>query len=714
MLICFIVCIFCGYTAARKPSIDSINSKDKENTDGSITLQWEIHLSRHASEIVHIWEFKGKFLTRNTDILAANPSKYKVKYQKKNVYTLTILNPVQTDEGIYKCQIDYTWYGAPNSVDKQVDVKVKNYPLCTIRPSTILSNGDTAEFKCEIVAATSPATLNLLLQSYDGSIIHLVNGISSSSLTVTRTLTLQDNNSMFICHMNSTTFTTVYRNCSAGPLIILDKPTTSKSTTGKPTTNQPQKSTTEDSQPPQNSTKTQFLPWTSQPKTSSRKFTTKTYHNDPTSESYPLNTTTAKRNYSNGTARKMFIFIVVGVLFLSPQIIICGVGYQRKTSKNTCTVIPSLKSVKKITDAKDNATSSKPRRYRKQYESQPLTVAGQASIQDIRPNQISLYATIHQTNSEDENLHDIKTTENTELDIYEDIDLPANNDSPKSMSNTKTPDARALATATGENEDVELPSHNQITTSGKYDEVKIPVPSQTTASDEYDDVNLSVHNQTTTASGEYDDVKLLIHIQTTASDEYDDVKLSPCNQTTSSGEYGKVKLPVCDQITTPDENGEFKLPTSNQTTKQDECEDVGQPTCNHLMKPGEHDKVETPSCNQTTTPEEYDDVRQLVCNPTTGPEEYDDVKQLVHNQTTEPEEFDDDDDDDEPIQEELEGFSRDSLNTPRTEVMHLQDTNVKLGQSPIYVSVQPSNSSDENEADNGMQETADIFGNINF
>ena len=648
MLFCFAVCIFCGYTTAGKGGqVDSVTFN--VNTDGSVTLRCETHFSGSDFEIDQRWVFQGRFLTKNTDIKAMIPSRYNVKYQKNGhdrVYTLTILNPVQADEGWYRCRIDYNWQGTSYLADKHVDVEVNaylpspNYPLCNIRPSQTLSDGNTSEFKCEVGSTTAQVTLKLTLRSDNGSVTHL-GDVLGRSLHVIRTVTLRHNNSMFICEMTSETFPTVYRNCSAGPIII------SASTTLKP----PEKLTTEASQLPQNLT-TELLTSTSQPRISSRKFATETYHSDPTSEINPSNTTKAKRNYSNRTARKMFILTLLGcamgTLFLSLLIIICGAVYQRRTSKDVCTVTPPLKSVTKITNAKDNASFAKPRRYRKRYEPQPSTLARQPSSQDTRPNQIPLYAVVHQTYSEDENSLDTKAAKITETDIYEDIDLPAQDNSSESMSNTKTLGARAFATATGKNGDVKQSVHNQTTTSDDYEDVKLPVHSQTTASSEHDDVKLPVHNRRT-LSDDYDDVKLPAHNQTTASDGFDNVELPVHSQTTVSDEYDDVKLQVHNHTPTPYECEEVKLPVLNEPSTLDE-----------------YDTVEIPVPNQTTI-EEYED--------------------------------------DLPVPDELKGFSVDSLNTPQTEVMHYQDTNVTPGQSPFYVSVQPSNPSDEHMSDNCAHET---------
>ena len=270
ILFCILVNIFCSYTTAWTGRVDSVTYY--VNTDGSITLRCQIYFSGKASKIDHSWIFHGKNLTKNTDILVRNPSRYNVRYQSNGhngVYTLTISSPVHTDEGKYWCRIDYRWDGNTYFAPRHVDVTINsylpplNYPLCSIKPFQILSNGNPAEFKCEVGATTAQITLNLTLQTNDGFITHLSNTNVSSSLNVTRTVTLEDNNSMFICEMTSETFPTAYRTCSAGPLIIHGS-----------TTIPPEKLTTDTSKAPQSLITTNLLTWKSQPGTSNTKLTT--------------------------------------------------------------------------------------------------------------------------------------------------------------------------------------------------------------------------------------------------------------------------------------------------------------------------------------------------------------------------------------------------------------------------------------------------------
>ena len=424
MLFCFAICIFCGYTTAGKVGqVDSVTFN--VNTDGSVTLRCETHFSGSDFEIDQRWVFQGRFLTKNTDIKAMIPSRYIVEYKNNGhdrVYALTILNPVQKDEGRYTCRIYYTWHGTTYLHSGHVDVTKSaylpspNYPLCSIRPSQALSNGTFAEFKCEVGETNAQITLKLTLRSDNGSVTHL-GDVLGRSLHVIRTVSLRHNNSVFICHMTSQTFPTAYRNCSAGPLIIHGS-----------TTKPPRTSTKEASKPPEILITTHTLTWTSHPETSSIKLKTEMYQYDSTSESNLTKNTKAKRNKSNRPVRKGLILTFV--LFLSLVIIIPVVVFQRRTSEDACTATPFLKYVRKITNAPDNA-SSKPRRYRSRYEPSQTqnSAAGLApSSHDATQNQISLCAIVHRANSEDENLLDAEAAKYTEMDIYEDIELSAQND----------------------------------------------------------------------------------------------------------------------------------------------------------------------------------------------------------------------------------------------------------------------------------------------
>ena len=340
MLFCILVSIFCRHTTARTDArVESVTYA--VNTAGSITLRCQTHFSGIASEIDHSWRFYEKILTKNRDILAINPSRYKVKYQKNDhnyAYTLTIPNPVQADEGWYRCRIDYKWYGTPYSAAKHVDVKINSYlpalsyPLCSIRPSQTLRNGNFAEFECDVGETNVHITLNLTLQSDDGSTTLLGNTIIRRYLSVRRPVTLQDNKAMFICQMTSETFPTANHICSAGPLFIYGSI--------KP----PGTSTTEASQPPQNLVTTNPLTWTSQSEASSTTLTIEMHRNDSTAQSNLTSRESANQNKSDGTRRKILTLNLVGcasgALILS-LLIILGVLCRKGTPKNTSKTVKS-------------------------------------------------------------------------------------------------------------------------------------------------------------------------------------------------------------------------------------------------------------------------------------------------------------------------------------------------------------------------------------
>ena len=367
ILFCFFVCIFCGYTTAVREvgKVESVTYN--VNTNGSVTLtcqtSFPVTNNKESKINRHSWKFGGQTLTKNTNILATNPSRYNVGYRNnspKHVYILTIPNPVQTDEGKYQCQFDYTWYGSTHIASKDVDVTIDsylpplNYPLCSIRPNQTVSNGNVVEFKCIIGETTERITLKWTLQSHDGSITDQNYGTTTSILTAKTTVTLQYNNSMFICEMTSETFPTAYRNCSAGPLTIYEE----------------EQYTTEMS--------TQSI------KPMTMGSTTEGQRDDSTAESIPPN-----RNNSNRTARKVPVVSIVGcaigALFLSFLIII---GVVCQTGKNTCRATLSLKRMRQINNSSDSVSfSSDQRSSNSLYEpsqNQPSAVGMQPSSSDIR------------------------------------------------------------------------------------------------------------------------------------------------------------------------------------------------------------------------------------------------------------------------------------------------------------------------------------------
>ena len=172
------------------------------------------------------WIFNNQIIALDNDILGADPTKYSVKvgYISQTDYgsLLLIKNALIDYVGYYKCQIDYHSTGnQPNRLSDKIYVDEFHYlppltyPKCHVGPSTTLNDASTAAFNC--TAGKSSASLNLLLtlQYQNGSIVELGHD------AVTKTVTLNDNNATFICHMTSKTFPTAYRNCSTGPITVL-------------------------------------------------------------------------------------------------------------------------------------------------------------------------------------------------------------------------------------------------------------------------------------------------------------------------------------------------------------------------------------------------------------------------------------------------------------------------------------------------------------
>ena len=277
----FALCIL-GYTTLLKGQIVSVSLL--QTNGSSVILQCQTVIPKNATNINHRWKFNKIVLTKNGKLLVTS-SRYSVGYLNRNetVYTLTIQNPVKADEGVYQCKMKYTKNSSTYSDSKNVDVKIDSYlpairyPLCRIRPSTTLRSGNFAKFVCDVGEATAEITLNLTLQSHNGSVTYL------GGVTVKRKVTSWDNNSMFICHMTSTTFPTAYRNCSAGPLTIhVEEPYTEemstqpiRSMTTALTTKPEKESTTEASKTTQNLMTTKHLTWTNQHGTSNSKHVSK-------------------------------------------------------------------------------------------------------------------------------------------------------------------------------------------------------------------------------------------------------------------------------------------------------------------------------------------------------------------------------------------------------------------------------------------------------
>ena len=179
------------------------------------------------------WIFQDRTLAVNN--MEADPSRYTVSYSyTRNIYhgrfnlksILNIHNLVPEDEGVYKCQIDYT-LNAPQTRVATVEVTgipkylpSLNYPKCTIEPTTAISAESNATFICRVGNSSPAVNLQLRLQRTDGSIIQIGEESYFGNSSVTTLVTQNDHNAVFTCHMTSDTFKSAYRNCSAGPITV--------------------------------------------------------------------------------------------------------------------------------------------------------------------------------------------------------------------------------------------------------------------------------------------------------------------------------------------------------------------------------------------------------------------------------------------------------------------------------------------------------------
>ena len=167
------------------------------------------------------WILSNRTLTVNDRLVAeGESSKYTVE-NRHGGYMLSIRNAVKEDAGPYQCKIEYNVNGKRDSCQKEVMLPIiaylpsLSYPECGVKPSITLQNGTEAVFKCAVGESSDNVNLELTLVRSNGLEIRL-----GDSTSVTKTVTMDDNNAMFVCVMTSDTFLTARRRCSAGPIIV--------------------------------------------------------------------------------------------------------------------------------------------------------------------------------------------------------------------------------------------------------------------------------------------------------------------------------------------------------------------------------------------------------------------------------------------------------------------------------------------------------------
>ena len=174
-----------------------------------------IKVSCEGGKSDYRWLFANKTLAENNKLIDADSTRYSVSVKNISKYQygslLSIRNALREDSGWYECQVEF--YSNSNFIQRRNKVFVPvnyylpslSYPKCQISPSLTLFDNNYAIFSCA-TGESSSVSLLLTLQYQNGSIIELGNN------AVTKTVTLNDNNATFICHMTSAIFLTAYRN----------------------------------------------------------------------------------------------------------------------------------------------------------------------------------------------------------------------------------------------------------------------------------------------------------------------------------------------------------------------------------------------------------------------------------------------------------------------------------------------------------------------
>ncbi|XP_072021090.1 uncharacterized protein [Amphiura filiformis] len=163
---------------------------------------------------------------------SADPTRYSISVgdvpNKGYGSLLQIRNALKQHAGFYTCRVLVE--GNPLYSTDRVEVIINQYlpppgyPECSIGPSPTLLEHTDATFSCIPGEASPPMDLTLILERQSGLHVEL------GSTNVTKQVTMDDNNTMFICNMSSETFPAApQRMCSAGPIIISQAPPTTKS-----------------------------------------------------------------------------------------------------------------------------------------------------------------------------------------------------------------------------------------------------------------------------------------------------------------------------------------------------------------------------------------------------------------------------------------------------------------------------------------------------
>ncbi len=210
-------------------SAQQINIELNENIGPELLIECTVDFQPTETHLSHRWLFDTGDLISENDRLVV-PDESSRYLLARDGYTLNIKNLLKSDEGRYRCQINYK-EGDDSPVytaEGIANVFVLNYlppveyPKCELLPPSPYLVGATTSFSCSVEQTNAEITTQMTLHRSDRTITPL-NTPTGTAYTIT--LSEDDDGAEFQCTMTSPTFPTASRTCSIGPISVA-RPTT--------------------------------------------------------------------------------------------------------------------------------------------------------------------------------------------------------------------------------------------------------------------------------------------------------------------------------------------------------------------------------------------------------------------------------------------------------------------------------------------------------